>query len=120
MVLVLILTLNIVGTLYEMNIIGDQHVHWSILSKLYNTNEQIIYCNDWFDNFFSFCLENILLAFSIRKSTTIVLYTQRKNELSVADGLKSYLAICVVIAHRIYHSTFVTATDSPYFMENVI
>ncbi|XP_050427098.1 nose resistant to fluoxetine protein 6-like [Adelges cooleyi] len=95
MVLVLILTLNIVGTLYEMNIIGDQHVHWSIL-------------------------KNILLAFSIRKSTTIVFNTQRKNELSVADGLKSYLAICVVIAHRIYHGTFVTATDSPYFMENLM
>ncbi|XP_050432311.1 nose resistant to fluoxetine protein 6-like isoform X4 [Adelges cooleyi] len=94
MVVILILTLNIVGSLYETNIIGDQHFHCSIL-------------------------KNILLAFSIRTSMARVFKTQNKNESASTDALKLIFAIFIPITHRIYLGRYV-ATTTPYYMENIM
>ncbi|XP_050439063.1 uncharacterized protein LOC126844723 isoform X3 [Adelges cooleyi] len=94
LILILIILLNIFGTLYEMNVIGNQYVNSPIL-------------------------KTILRSFSIRTSINQVFQKPKESDLAAINGLKTYCAIIIVCMHRVFFTIPLNATVPPYFMENL-
>ncbi|XP_050427088.1 nose resistant to fluoxetine protein 6-like isoform X2 [Adelges cooleyi] len=97
-IVTLVILVNIVGTLYEMNVIQiDRYVN--------SKNHPV--------------LRTILHSFSIRSSMKSVFQQPKVEHLSAINALKILSATFVIFAHRFYLN-LVIPTENPEFINNVL